>query len=216
VNETPCPVSLLRTSGAFDTMHTAISLNERLQRMPRLSTSNKRVNAWLKRSEADLRMLTDGKPRGTISLRGVHWFATVFGRDGLITRARMFMDRAAHRQKCLAISSRQPGHRGSCEQDAEPGKILHENAARRNGRPQGSAFWPLLWQCRFHSTFYYSRGGLFSAHRRPPVSRRAFGPIFKPRFVGSTFMATVTTMEFVEYARRSGHGLVQQGWKDFE
>jgi len=198
-------------SGAFEILHKRYE-NERLHEC-RISTSNKRVNAWLKRSEADLRMLTDGNPEGQYPYAGVPWFATVFGRDGLITALECLWIAPHIAKSVLQYLADQQATEEIPEQDAEPGKILHEMrrgemAALKEvpfGRYYGSVDSTPLFIVLAAGYFLRTGDREFAARLWPNIQAAL-------RWID--IYGDADHDGFVEYSRRSNTGLVQQGWKD--
>ena len=89
-------------------------------------TSNEQFNDWLRRSESDLSMLATDTPFGRYPYAGVPWFATPFGRDGIITALQTLwvQPRLARGTLSFLASTQASDVDPTCE--AEPGKIIHE------------------------------------------------------------------------------------------
>src|SRR5204862_182367 len=93
---------------------------------PHIHTSNTQFNHWVNRSRADIHLLWTNTPDGPYPYAGVPWYSTVFGRDGIITALEclwMNPELARGVLNCLAQTQATGVH---VEQDAEPGKIIHE------------------------------------------------------------------------------------------
>jgi glycogen debranching enzyme len=204
-------VATLPYSGAFDTLHKRYT-HERLHEC-QIVTSNKRVNSWLKRSEADLRMLTDGNPEGQYPYAGVPWFATVFGRDGIITALECLWIAPHIAKSVLQYLAEQQATREIPEQDAEPGKILHEMRRGEMAALKEVPFGRYYGSVDSTPLFILLAGAYFLR-----TGDRQFLSLIWPNIQSALrwidIYGDADHDGFVEYARRSNTGLVQQGWKD--
>ncbi len=179
----------------------------------RIETSHPLVDLWLDRSVSDLAMLTTELDSGPYPYAGVPWYSTTFGRDGVLTaREYLWIDPSMARG-VLAFLAATQATAEEPERDAEPGKILHEarkcEMARTGEVPFG----------RYYGTvdatpLFVALAGAY--HRRT-------GDLDFVRGIWPNILAALDWIDrygdrdgdgFVEYARRSATGLVQQGWKD--
>ncbi len=91
-----------------------------------LTSSNGQFNALMDRALSDLHMMISPLPTGPYPYAGVPWFNTPFGRDGLITAWECLWMRPDLARGVLAYLAATQATEVIAEQDAEPGKILHE------------------------------------------------------------------------------------------
>ena len=95
----------------------------------RVTTSNQIANSLVERSLGDLAALTTLSERGHTIMAGIPWFATLFGRDSIITALSVlpfFPELAAGVLRTLASLQ---GTENNEARDEEPGKIIHEMRA---------------------------------------------------------------------------------------
>jgi len=97
-----------------------------------VETGNDIFNEVLCRSMSDLCMLITDTPRG-LTLRGIPWYSTTFGRDGLITAMQMLAFRPQFARGVLRRLAAFQAKEDDPVNDAQPGKILHEMRQRRDG-----------------------------------------------------------------------------------
>jgi glycogen debranching enzyme len=180
---------------------------------PAITTSNEQFNDWLNRSVADLHMMRTQTSSGPYPYAGVPWFSTPFGRDGIITALQCLWATPEVARGVLRYLALTQADSDSQEQDAQPGKILHET---RGGEMAGTGEVPFG---RYYGSVdatplfvllagaYFDRTGDLDVVREVlPNIERALGWI--------DTHGDLDGDGFVEYSRRSARGLVQQGWKD--
>src|SRR6266403_571326 len=192
----------------------ATSALERVRaREPQIFTGNEQFNDWLNRSLADLHMMRTETPYGPYPYAGVPWFSTVFGRDGIITALQCLWFDPSLARGVLAYLAATQADAHNPQQDAEPGKVLHEMRGGEMatlgevpfGRYYGSIDATPLF-VMLAGAYHDRTGDLGFIQSIWPHLKRALTWIEK--------CGDVDGDGFTEYARFSPSGLLNQGWKD--
>ncbi len=178
-----------------------------------LTTSNPLVNLWIERARSDLSMLTTHLPTGPYPYAGVPWYATTFGRDGILTaREYLWLDPSLARG-VLAFLAQTQATEADPQRDAEPGKILHE-ARKSEMAATGEIPFGRYYGTVDATPLFVALAGAY--HQRS-------GDLDFIRSIWPNILRALDWIDhhgdsdgdgFVEYARHSNDGLVQQGWKD--
>jgi glycogen debranching enzyme len=179
----------------------------------RVGSSDGRFDAWVRRAESDLHMLTTDLATGPYPYAGVPWFNTPFGRDGIITALECLWLRPELARGVLAYLGATQATEVIPEQDAEPGKILHETRAGEMAVLKEMPFGRYYGSVDATPLFALLAGAYFER-----TADRAFAEAIWPHVEKA--LAWIDGYGdrdgdgFVEYERRAADGLVHQGWKD--
>ena len=178
-----------------------------------IRSDNSHFNQLLERSQSDLMMMMSRTEHGDYPYAGVPWFSTAFGRDGIITALETLWVNPEIARGVLSYLARTQAEVLDAEKDAEPGKIIHET---RLGEMAA------LGEIPFGS--YY--GSVDSTPLFIVLAGAYYRRTGDADFIAQIWDNVLRALEwievygdadgdgFVEYARHSHQGLVQQGWKD--
>jgi glycogen debranching enzyme len=178
-----------------------------------LQTSNPQFDVWKERTFSDLRLLTNELPTGPYPYAGVPWFNTPIGRDGLVTGLESLWIRPALARGVLTYLASTQATEDDPTQDAEPGKILHEVRRAEMAAVGEMPFGRYYGSVDATPLFVYLAAAFYDR-----TGDREFAQSLWPHV-----QSALAWMDhhgdrdgdgFVEYERRSGAGLVHQGWKD--
>jgi len=191
-------------------------LNRWRATVPRVETDHVALELALRQAGEDLGALRIFDPEHLdepIIAAGAPWFMTVFGRDSLITGWMSLIADHNLARGVLEVLARFQGEDVNDETEEEPGKILHEMRFGMSGQPSlagGDVYYGtidatplfvmLLGELRRWDA------GTDVVQRLLPNADRAIAWIEQ--------FGDLDGDGYVEYRRRSEHGLENQGWKD--
>jgi glycogen debranching enzyme len=178
---------------------------------PQLSSSNALFDQWLACSRRDLALLRAAGPDGDYLYAGIPWFATVFGRDGLLSGLETLAFAPELSAGILRRLAAMQGTREDAERDEAPGKILHEC---RHGEMAALGEVPF-------GRYYGSVDAtpLFVALLAAYAERTADLELVQALWPAATaamqwMSASLDARGYLSYLRRTPTGLANQGWKD--
>jgi glycogen debranching enzyme len=179
----------------------------------RIETSHPLMNLWLDRSASDLAMLTTELATGPYPYAGVPWYATTFGRDGLITAREVLWAQPALARGVLAFLASTQARAEDPRRDAEPGKILHEARLCEMART-GEVPFERYYGTVDATPLFVALAGAYWRRTGDLGFVRGLWPNVLAALEWIDRHADADGDGFVDYARKSESGLLQQGWKD--
>jgi glycogen debranching enzyme len=183
-----------------------------LRRQPPVDSDNQVWNDLIDRSRLDLRLLQSGNRQGGYPAAGLPWFATLFGRDSLLVGLENLWD-PTQAEAILRRLAKLQGTSVDPWRDEQPGKIPHELRRGELAACNIVPFSPYYGTVDATPLFAV----LLAEHYR------ITGDVGLLRDLEPNLRAALEWMEsygdpdhdgFLEYERRSGSGLTNQGWKD--
>jgi glycogen debranching enzyme len=188
------------------------SLTAWRMQVPQLRATWGPLGAAFDRSVADLASLRldDEGTEGQLFAAGMPWFMAVFGRDTLITCLQTLLFGPELARNALVALAALQATEDDPESDAEPGKIVHE--VRRGkaattwfARYYGTADATPLFLVLLSELWRWTDDAAFVRSMREPAMRAlAWIDEYGDRNGDG----------FVDFERRSSHGLENQSWKD--
>jgi glycogen debranching enzyme len=179
----------------------------------RVTSDDQLFNRILQRSLDDLELLRSELDGRSYYAAGLPWFATLFGRDSLITAFETLSFVPGVAEGTLRLLAGRLGTEVNDERDEEPGKVLHE---LRVGEPATLGETPFA---RYYGSVDATPLFLCLLGRYPDWSGNLdlFHELRAPAEAALEWIDRYGDLDgdgLVEYQRRSAEGLVTQGWKD--
>ena len=168
---------------------------------------------WLEKSRADLALLTTELPTGPYPFAGIPWFSTPFGRDGIVTALQILWLDATLARGVLKFLAEHQADRTDAFDDAAPGKILHETR-RSELAAVGEVPFRHYYGGVDATPLFVMLAGAYARRTGDLEFIDALWPSLLAAMAWIDGPGDSNGDGFVDYARASRTGLVNQGWKD--
>jgi glycogen debranching enzyme len=189
------------------------AMRDRSAGAARVETPDPRFAAVLERSTSDLAMLVTEFTSGPYPCAGIPWFATPFGRDGIITALFTLWYDSRIARGVLAYLAQTQATETDERRDAQPGKILHETRDGEMARLGEVPFGRYYGSVDATPLFLLLLGAYFDrTHDRAFVE--SLWPNAEAALAWIDHYGDRDGDGFVEYERATDRGLANQGWKD--
>jgi glycogen debranching enzyme len=178
-----------------------------------IDSSGRLFDQWLAQSRSDLALLTTELPTGPYPYAGIPWFATPFGRDAIITALQtLWLDPQLAAGVLRFLASTQ-AHEVNAFRDSEPGKIMHEMRRGEMAALQEVPFGQYYGGVDTTPLFIMLAG----AYQHTTGDTALIDQLW-PNLLAATawieHRMEHSVSGFIDYARASSTGLVNQAWKD--
>ena len=179
----------------------------------KISCSHELFDLLLRRSAADLTSIIGQTNRGSFIMAGIPWFATLFGRDSIITALSVLQFNPDIAGRTLRMLASLQGTKVDEARDEQPGKIIHE---MRAGEMAATGEIPFG---RYYGTIDATPLFLWLIGLYVSIT----GDLQLATDLWSNVERALEWIEkwgdrdgdgFVEYMRETEQGLANQGWKD--
>jgi glycogen debranching enzyme len=203
----------LRRGEMFDPEPVARLYDEWHRECARWSSDVAEFNTALDQAMVDLRGLYGEVDGEDVVYAGIPWYTTIFGRDSIITSLQALPLTPRMARDTLLYLAHHQGEKEDPFTEEQPGKIMHElrrgEMARSGEIPHVPYYGTIdatpLWLILLHETWRWTGDEVLVADLLPHAERALE---WIDRY------GDIDGDGFVEYARTSEKGLVNQGWKD--
>jgi glycogen debranching enzyme len=189
------------------------SYQKRREEMCVVETSNAQFNDWLSRSCSDLYMMLTETRYGLYPYAGIPWYNTVFGRDGIISALETLWLYPDIGRGVLGYLSAAQATELNAEQDAEPGKILHEERHGEMAVCREIPFWQYYGTVDATPLYIALAGYYYECTGDLDFISRIW-PNITAALAWIDDYGDQDGDGFIEYSQHSTRGLGNQGWKD--
>ncbi|HEY1250668.1 MAG TPA: amylo-alpha-1,6-glucosidase [Thermoanaerobaculia bacterium] len=178
-----------------------------------LRSSNEDFDAWIRRSAADLSMMTTRTSCGPYPYAGVPWFSAPFGRDGILTALELLWLEPSLARGVLRFLASTQAAETDPTRDAQPGKILHEFRTGEMANLDEIPFARYYGSVDATPLFVVLAGAYLERTGDRALLQRLW-PNLERALQWIDRYGDADGDGFVEYSGRSERGLINQGWKD--
>ncbi len=179
----------------------------------RLRSSGRLFSDWLRKSRADLALLTTQTETGPYPYAGIPWFSTAFGRDAIITAWQVLWLDPSLAKGVLSYLARHQATEVSAFRDSAPGKIMHET---RRGEMAALKEIPFG---RYYggvdtTPLYVALAGAYAERTGDWALIDELWPALERALSWIETYGDSDGDGLIDYARGAASGLANQGWKD--